>query len=51
MACDDGKCSCPKCTFRRVPFIVFAAVVYFSTKNVKLTIGILLAYLALFMWL
>ena len=51
MACEGGKCSCPKCTFRRVPFIVFAAIVYFSTKNVKLTIGILMAYLAVFMLL
>lgn len=51
MACEGGKCSCLKCTFRRVPFIVFAAIVYFSTKNVKLTIGILMAYLAVFMLL
>jgi hypothetical protein len=44
-------CECPSCKLHVRPFIymvIFALVVYFLTKNVQLTAGVLAAHFVLF---
>jgi len=50
MGCSD-ECNCTKCSMRKNAFIytsIFALFVYFLTKNVKLTLSVLLGHYILF---
>ena len=46
-----GDCDCPRCKLHAHPFIymvIFALIVYFLTKNVQLTLGVLATHFVLF---
>lgn len=52
MNCSQRKdCVCPSCKLHVRPFIymvIFALIVYFLTKNIQLTTGVMAAHFVLF---